>query len=338
MTVQECMPRCGPLCLGVGETLFEGPAACEGALYAPFRKGGHCPKDTRALRGFVPNPKFGGANKKGECTAPECAAVAGRVTKVKPSSPDRPVRVKAVRQEGAPAPAEEVVVEFAKNHIPPRSIVVGPLTLNCTPHSTRISVGAGSTITNVTVNCTGDCPLHVRLTRSHHETSTLVEGIKLRRNVQRGTPLTEAELCALIVSPVDAKTHVRDFIGRGHVTFKTHRGHNVAAANIDGRLTIDNPGPTPSTLTVLNSAADSGGVLDFEAPHGHVLIHNMTAILGVFGEEYLIEFFHRGKLTGYQAPSWMEKAIPVLAGIALAMIGSVSPDRAADFVLSTNEK
>ena len=328
LSVEQCLERCGPLCQGVGDTRAEGPAGCEGTLYqGPDPKGGLCPPNTIMLRNFVANPHFGGTNSKGVCKAAQCVAEPGRVIKVA-SYGNRPIRVKSVKHGSSKALLESAVIELVKNRLPDRSEVVGPLVLRCTNHSSRLRIGAGSRITNVTVDCPGDCPLHVRLNIKRRKPVTVIEGIKLKRNVVLGQPLSEAELCAVLVSPVPQEGHPRDFFGRGDVVFKTTRGHNVAVANVNGELTIQNEGVKSVTVTLIDSIADVNGNLVINSePSNKVIIHNMTALLGVFGEEYLIEFFNKGALRGYQPPKWMVRAIPILAGLVIVMIGSFPVER-----------
>ena len=310
-TVAQILPRCDAGCrgvgMGVGEfsgTVVDRPMGCSGALLLPTPGVANCGNDTTVmlLRDFVPNPHFGGTTSGGVCRGPVCAAKYGFATKVRPKHKHRPVRVHAVPAPGRSDAMHETVVQFHDNHVPVRSTVIGPLRIRCTKHSSRLTVGADSKIENVLVDCPGLCPLHVKLRRHGERSHTKIKDVQLQRHVVRGDVLAEADMCSTLITPVSNKNHPLDFVARGKVEVETAYGHNIAVANVNGELIVTNKKgdyeQAVMNVTMLDSLEDLQGTLKITVTKGSgpVHIHNLTQIMDVFSQEYMVDFFGQSPL------------------------------------------
>lgn len=294
IAAKDVMKRCGKTCVGAGDTATQGPAGCEGLLYQPNPNGGECPINSTMLQNFQGNPRYGGTDRHGICKGPECPAVMGKTVKIHPRG-GRPVRVRTVPAPNVPEAIQraDTLIQFKDNRIPSKSSVKGPLTIQCSGHG-RIKIGAGTTLENIQLrNCNDTCPLNVELTRKDGNTHTSILGIRFQHHMSRSDVLAEASMCALLITPVSSKNHPRDFLGRGRVTFQTAFSHNVAIANVNGKVGIDNTDATgTSVVTLLDTIEDSNGRLELETPNPErVLLRNMTAIMDVFSQEYMVEYF-----------------------------------------------
>lgn len=317
-SVNDVMPRCGSGCRGVGMgqvlvngTLENEPLGCSGVLTLPPLGKPGCgdgcyfgnPNCTDAnmtlLTAFKGNPRFGGTNSKGVCRGPVCAAVYGKVVKIHPRKPKRPIRVHAVAKLQQRDAIHATVIEFAKNKVPRHSDIKGPLTIRCTNHSNRLSVGEGTKIELVHVDCSDMCPLHVQLNRKSGKTHTRIIDVRLMRHTVPSDLLAEAEMCSTLITPVSSVDHPRDFVGRGKIEVVSEYGHNIAVANINGELVVTNKkgryGAKRMNVTLLDSLEDSGKRLTVTVTPvpdgGDVHIYNITAVMDVFSQEYLVGFF-----------------------------------------------
>lgn len=295
LTVKNVLPRCGRGCRGVGLRPGLGPFGCAGLIELPDpHAGGQCDNETQTtLQNFVGNPNFGGTDSKGVCRGPVCSVTYGKPVKVH-SKKNRPVRVHALPSPGQPFAGLATIVRFADNHIPPRSDVKGPMTIDCTNHSKRLTVGAGTLLKNVRVNCSDDCPVHVKLKRNTARTHTRIINVSLLRHVTHQDILEEAKRCSTLITPVAQHSHPRDFLARGKVTVESRFGHGIAVANVNGELEVINHSPLPMNVTLLDTLEDSNGRLrtTFKSSRlGKIKLHNITAIMDVFSQEYLVRFF-----------------------------------------------
>lgn len=297
-TVADVMPRCGNGCRGVGMgvqtvngTSALIPTGCAGVVSMPNVAGGLCESTHQPLSSFQPNPSFGGASPTGVCHGPVCVAVYGSPLKIK-SHKNKPIRVTALQSPDAPYPKLGIVVTFAKNHVPPRSHVIGPMAINCTDHSGRLKLGAGSVLENVLVNCPDTCPVHVMLKRNHKKAHTVITDVHLMRHVTHSDLLAEAKLCSTMITPVPNDDHPRDFVARGTVTVTSEYGHGITVANVNGILNVVNNGEQKMNVTVLDTLEDTHKRLTiFTSGTGHVHINNITALMDVFSQEYMVQFF-----------------------------------------------
>lgn len=298
-TVANILPRCSTGCRGVGLSVNGSngtnilvPTGCSGVVSVPSYAGGICnPLTHRPLTMFRPNPTFGGESADGICRGPVCVAVYGSPLKIK-SHKNKPVRVTALQSPNAPYPKLGIVVSFAQNRIPPRSQITGPMAINCTSHSGRLRVGVNSVLKNVLVNCPDTCPVHVMMKRHHKDSHTVIADVHLSRHVTRTDVLREAKMCSTMITPVPNKNNPRDFIARGKVTVASDYGHGIAVANVNGILEIVNNGPLPMNVTVLDTLEDTSKRLQVtHSGTGSIRIHNITAIMDVFSQEYMVKFF-----------------------------------------------
>lgn len=292
MAAKDVMKRCGKTCRGAGDTADQGPAGCEGMLFEPRASGGTCPLNSTMLLNFQGNPRFGGTDKHGVCRGPECPAIFEKVVKVHPQK-NRAVRIRAMPVPRLPVAEQQVgtVIQFKGDRVPPKSSIKGPLTIQCTGSKGRLSIGAGTTLTDILVkDCNETCPFHVRLNRKDGKTHTEITNVQFRHHTARSDVLAEASMCALLITPVASKNHPRDFVGRGKVTLKTAYGHNVAIANVDGEIVVANTNSAHSVVTLLDTVEDSNGRLTLQRS-GNVQLRNLTAIMHVFSQEYMVEYF-----------------------------------------------
>ena len=275
------MERCGNTCRGVG--LNKGYCwACEGVMYEPYEN--QCPLNSTLLSAFSGN-RFYGQAKRNECHGPECAAVFGQTLNIKPKN-NRAIRVKALPGLGtATVVPLESIVQFHDNKIPPKSQITGPLTLKCTGHSNRIKVGTGTRISNVDVDCPETCPVHVQLNDRDKKRKTILTDIRLKNN-------TVDHSCTVIITPGSAVDHPNEFVARGHVSVLQNDGYDVAVANVHGTVVLDSlpDSARNATVTVLETLEDANGRLSLTTT-GDITLVNLTAIMDVFSQEYLIGYF-----------------------------------------------
>lgn len=294
LLAKDLMARCGRTCVGAGDTADQGPAGCEGLLYQPSPDGGECPRNSTMLLNFQGNPRYGGTNRHGICKGPECPAVLGKTVKIHPRG-NRPVRVRAMPVPNVPLSTQQAdtIIEFKHNTIPPKSKIIGPLTIQCSGHHKRLTVGAGSELNQILLrDCNETCPVNVQLTRKDGDTHTEIYGVRFMTHQSRSDVLAEASMCVLLVTPVPSKNHPRDFVGRGRVSFRTAYSHNVAIANVNGKIGITNTDANGGTavVTLLDTLEDANGRLVLETV-GKTQLRNLTAVMRVFSQEYMVDYF-----------------------------------------------
>ena len=345
VSIDDVWERCSHGCRGVGLVLHDfgnGTVAqqamgCSGLLTLPSDRNGGSDcgpvregqflNETRMMTNFRANRDYSGTDAKGVCRGPSCVATFGSPIKVR-SKHSRPVRVAALSAPGERYAKYGTIVEFSQNHIPPRSKVTGPLTLRCSQHSARMTVGAGSTITNVYVDCPGNCPLHVKLDQKSRKLHTKISDVNLNRHVVRGDVLAEAKKCSVMITPVPPKTNPRVFVGEGDVTVQTSYGHGIAVANVRGKLHVANTGRHAVNVTVLDTIEDRSRKRK-ESPlrltyDGQVHLRNITTVLDVFSQEYMIEFFGPSPRREYETKG-LARLNWAMASIILALVAG-DPD------------
>ena len=304
--VDDVFSRCGVGCRGVGlgalilpsgkETIV--PYGCSGTLSQPPLGVADCGSDAslKFLSEFRPNPLFRDGSSK-ECRTPVCPATYGATLRVRPKHKKRPIKVHAVPKPGEPDALHRTVVVFHKNHVPSKSDLRGPMTIKCTNHSSRLSVGAGTTLVNVAVNCSASCPVHVKLAHDHKDTHTKIINVTLTRHASASDVIAESQMCSTLITPVSNKKNPREFVGRGKVEVVSQYWHDIAVANINGELIVLNNNKRskikPMNITFLDSIEDSRGRLTITVSKnsGPVHLTNLTAVMHVFSQEYMVDFF-----------------------------------------------
>lgn len=252
-------------------------------MYEPSVHESRCPFNSTMLHKFLGNPHYGKARHHA-CRGPECAAVYGETLLIKPKN-NRPIRVKALPGIGtATVVPLKSIVKFHDNKIPANSQITGPLTLKCTSHSKRLKVGEGTQISNVDVDCPETCPLHVQLKARHKNSMTTLTGVRLEN--------TSKHNCTVIITPRSAVDHPSEFIAKGDVSILENDGYDVAVANTHGTVHIDmlDSPFRQATVTVLETLEDANGRLSLSTSE-NIRLMNLTAIMDVFSQEYLIGYF-----------------------------------------------
>lgn len=302
---EVCRERCTDICYGYGRGAH---LSCVGCSTAP-----HVPPAHKCADGF--------------------AEIHNYVTKTAADPRGYQVTGKSGERGGVHVrfhdnPTGQYIVNAT---LEPGTTVIGPGNLVCGKKS-HIRLGAGSKLINVTVRgCSDACPLHVVLPRTQesHRRKTVDT---MHTHLQGVEVHTEGE-CAVIVEPVHLeKSHE----AHGEVTItdlsvnytnasalKSH--YNVVVSNIDGFVNILGKWNAAQQEVLLFES--TGGSTKLSLPTG-TSVHNLSADLGIFSADYLIEYAHGGTLMRGHEMKWLSKANNVLMYIAIvaastAILGAV---------------
>lgn len=300
-----CRERCTGICYGYGHSASLPCVGCSTAPHAPPARG--CADGFTEIRSYV--------NKS--ATAPQSYQVTGK-------SGDRG----GVHVRFHNNPSGKYIVNAT---LESGTTVIGPGNLICGAEG-HIRLGAGSTLINVTVaGCSDACPLHVVLPRTQesHRKKTVDT---MHTRLQGVGVHTQGE-CAVIVEPVHLdKSHE----AHGEVTItdlqihyantsalKSH--YNVVVSNIDGFVNVN--GKWDAALQEVLLFESTGGSTKLTLPAG-TSVHNLSADLGIFSADYLIEYANDGGLMRGHEMKWLPKANNVLMYVAIisastALLGAV---------------
>lgn len=291
-----CTDRCGPLCLGTGH---KGDSkGCYGCMVPASSvtppKFSSCDSGDHMLHDF----KYRSTNKN-NCDTSECIAINNKIVRV---NPPHAIKIIASRRKGKveiPSAVQQVVFSIEGDYIPPYSTVTGPGTIKCL-NRRRLHIGHSSTLTNIHLDCPETCSGYIEMPT--HKTTQTAHMINV----------TSTQDCTLLVAPIDPKRQLTSTgkINIHSLTAGTHQPKfDVAVANYIGDLAVNSYNTSKVLLLEVHPDFQKSIKLSAKDTPGGVNVFNLSALLNVFGPEYLIEYYNNGKeLKGIPMPPWIVTA------------------------------
>jgi len=304
ITAQMCDSRCTSICYGYGKT---ATLPCVGCSVAPTVEPSGCGAGTVQLKTFVNKTATRPRGGAGYQIAGSSGARGG-------------VQVR-FHEGGAGVYTALAPLEAGTD-------IQGPGMLACAKGMGHITLMAGSVLNNVTViNCSDTCPLHIALPRTV-DSHQPVTAATLQTTVSNVTVRTTSE-CAVVVEPVELQ---RSHEAHGSVVIAgltvVHPvpppppppgtvQYNVVVSNIDGVVSVVGPAWNTTAQGVMLFES-TGGSTVLSVPDG-TQVHNLSADLGLFSADYLIEYAHGGQLYRGRELKWLPKTNEALGYAAVGL-------------------